>query len=225
MDLQLALEKEQQLGISRIQIVREEYEMVLLSKIFDGPLGSRLVLRGGTALRLAYGSPRFSEDLDFSQVSQISAQEFKDWAAAAAQFNPNLELVEALKKYYTLFALFRLKDPTLPETISLKLEISTRDEKWEKDKNYLVKGLKSEVTPLTVLAQVASLVIISQEKRRISPLRSRDVFDLWFIGQQIGEPRPMDFSGFEPQEIKRDLNRLLAKGARRLLEPWLPKEG
>lgn len=225
MDLQLALEKEQQLGISRVQIVREEYEMVLLNKIFDGPLGSRLVLRGGTALRLAYGSPRFSEDLDFSQVSQITEQEFKDWGAATAQFNPNLELVEALKKYYTLFALFRLKDPTLPETISLKLEISTRDEKWEKDKDYLVKGLKSEVTPLTVLAQVASLARISQEKRRILPLRSRDVFDLWFIGQQIGKPWPMDFSRFEPKEIKRDLNRLLAKGARRLLEPWLPKEG
>ncbi len=224
MDLRLALEKEQQLGISRLQIVREEYEMVLLNKIFDGPLGSRIVLRGGTALRLAYGSPRFSEDLDFSQLGKITEQEFKDWGAATAQFNPNLKLVEALKKYYTLFALFRLKDPTLPETISLKLEISTRDEKWVKDKDYLIKRLKSEVTPLTVLAQVASLAKISQEKRRILPLRSRDVFDLWFIGQQIGEPSPMDFSRFEPKEIKRDLNRLLAKGARRLLEPWLPKE-
>src|SRR3989338_11183696 len=164
MDKLLALKKEQQSGISTIQIAREEYEMVLLNRIFDSNMGSKLVFRGGTALRLAYGSPRFSDDLDFSQVEDIGVKEFRDWCKLTAKFNPSLELVEALKKQFTLFALFKVKDSAIPATISTKIEISIRKERWEKDKDYTIMGLKSGVTPLTVLVQVASLERIEQEK-------------------------------------------------------------
>lgn len=224
MDKQLAIKKEQQLGISVIQIVREEYEMVLLNRIFDSSMGSRLVFRGGTALRLAYGSPRFSDDLDFSQLEDIEIGEFRDWCKLAVQFNPNLELAEALKKKFTLFALFKVKDPVIPAIISIKIEISQRLEKWEKDRDYILMRLRSEVTPLTVLAQVVSLERIEREKSSISPFRIRDIFDLWFIGQRLGKKYPMDFSGFKAKEVKRELYRLLTKGTRRLIEAWLPKE-
>jgi len=224
MDKQLAIKKEQQLGISAIQIVREEYEMVLLNRIFDSSMGSKLVFRGGTALRFVYGSPRFSDDLDFSQLEDIEVGEFQSWCKQTAQFNPNLELVEALKKQFTLFALFKVKDPAIPATISIKVEISQRLEKWEKDKNYTLMRLRSEVTPLTVLAQVASLEQIEKEKRSISPFRIRDIFDLWFIGQRLDKNYPMDFSGFEAKEVKRELHRLLSRGARRLIESWFLKE-
>lgn len=224
MDKQLAIKKEQQLGISVVQIVREEYEVVLLNRIFDSGMGSKLVFRGGTALRLAYGSPRFSDDLDFSQLEDIKVGEFKGWCELTAKFNPNLELVEALKKQFTLFALFKVKDPVLSVPISIKVEVSTRKEKWEKGKDYTLMRLRSDVTPLTVLAQVVSLERIEREKRCISPFRVRDIFDLWFIGQKLGKNYPMAFSGWEAKEVKRDLNRLLSKGARRLIESWLPKE-
>ncbi len=224
MDKQLALKKEQQLGISTIQIVREEYEMVLINRIFDSGMGSKLVFRGGTALRLAYGSPRFSDDLDFSQLEDIEEGEFQDWCKLTAQYNSNLELVETLKKRFTLFALFKVKDPAIPSTISIKIEISTRLKKWEKGKDYTLMRLRSEVTPLTVLAQIASLERIEKEKRSISPYRIRDLFDFWFIGQILGKNYQMDFSGWEAKEIKRELHRLLTKGARRLIESWLPEE-
>lgn len=224
MDKQLAVKKEQQLGISVIQIVREEYEIVLLSRIFDSSMGSKLVFRGGTALRLAYGSPRFSDDLDFSQLEDINVKEFQDWCKLSAQFNPNLELVEAIKKQFTLFALFKVKDPAIPAIISIKVEISRRLGNFEKEKDYTLMRLKSEVTPLTVLAQVASLKRIEKEKRSISPQRIRDIFDLWFIDQRLDNKYQMDFSGWGVKEVKRELNRLLTKGSRRLIGSWLPKE-
>ncbi|OGG21836.1 hypothetical protein A3D03_04935 [Candidatus Gottesmanbacteria bacterium RIFCSPHIGHO2_02_FULL_40_13] len=224
MDKLLALKKEQQSGISVIQIVREEYEMVLLNRIFDSNMGKKLVFRGGTALRLAYGSPRFSDDLDFSQLEDIKVRDFQDWCRLTAEFNPNLELVEALKKQFTLFALYKVKDPAIPATISIKIEISRRLEGFKKDKDYILMRLKSEITPLTVLAQVASLERIEKEKRSISPFRIRDIFDLWFIGQKLDKKYPMDFSGLNAKEVKRELNRLLTIGSRRLIEPWLPKE-
>ena len=48
------------LKISIDKIVREEAEMAFLQELADDPLSSKLVFYGGTALRLAYNSPRFS---------------------------------------------------------------------------------------------------------------------------------------------------------------------
>lgn len=225
MDIQLAREKSRKIGISEVQIVREEYEMLLLSKIFDSPLGKSLVFRGGTALRLGYDSQRFSEDLDFTQIEPIEIGEFQKWCRETAEDNPYLELGEALKKQFTLFALFKIKeDPALTATISIKVEVSVREGKWEQGKDYKLMKLQSEVTPLTALAQVASPEWIEKEKLSISPKRVRDIFDLWFLGQILKKPHEMDFSGFRPTEVRRELHKLLALGARRLIEPWLPKE-
>lgn len=224
MDRQLALEKQKQLGISVIQIVREEYEMLLLNRIFDSEMGSSLVFRGGTALRLAYNSPRFSDDLDLAQLKKIKTPDFQKLCEETAKFNPGLELVEALLKHFTLFALFRIKDPVLSAPISIKIEISVRENKWEKDKDYTLMSLRSEVTPLTVLAQVAKLERMEQEKLSIVPLRIRDIFDLWFIRQQTGKDYSLDFTGFSSKEVKRELNRLLPKGKRKLIEKWLIKK-
>lgn len=224
MDIQLAREKSRKLGISEVQIVREEYEMLLLSKIFDSPIGKKLVFRGGTALRLAYGSQRFSEDLDFIRIEPVEVAEFQKWCQETAEDNPYLELGEALKKQFTLFALFKIKDPALADTISIKVEISIREGKRKQGKDYKLLKLQSEVTPLTALAQVASPEWIEKEKLSISPKRVRDIFDLWFLGQILKKQYEMDFSGFKPSEVKRELHKILALGARRLIEPWLPKK-
>lgn len=224
MDKKLALEKQKTLRISLVQIVREEYEMVLLNGIFDSSFGNKLVFRGGTALRLGYGSPRFSDDLDFAQIEGIEEGDFRQWCKKIAQTTPNLELIEALRKYYTLYAKFRVKDATLSQTIGIKVEISVRKEKWEKGKDYILMNLKSEVTPITVMAQVASLRRIKKEKLTISPPRIRDVFDIWFINKTLKKSVEMDFSQFKAGQVKRELYRLLPRGKQGLIETWLPKE-
>lgn len=226
MNKQLALKKQQEIGIAIPQIVREEYEMILLNRIFQSNFGNDLVFRGGTALRLAYNSPRYSDDLDFSQLKNIKERDFKAWCDETAKAAPNLELVEALQKYYTLFARFKVTDPSLERTISIKIEISRRKGKWEKEKDYNLAQLSSEITPITVLAQVATLKQIEKEKLSISPLRIRDIFDLWFISQKLGEQivTVMDFSGFSAREIKQNLHKLLPQKQWKLIKEWLPKK-
>ena len=104
MDIQLAAAKARSLNISLVQIVREEYEMIILNRIFESPFGQKLIFRGGTALRLAYNSPRFSDDLDFSQLKPIKVKEFQTWCQETVESNPYMKLAEALKKKFTLFA-------------------------------------------------------------------------------------------------------------------------
>lgn len=47
-------------------IVREYFQHGFLGELYKLPGAEKLMFKGGTALRIIYGSPRFSEDLDFS---------------------------------------------------------------------------------------------------------------------------------------------------------------
>ena len=47
-------------------IVREYIQHLFLSSLYKFPKAEKLLFKGGTALRIVYGSPRFSEDLDFT---------------------------------------------------------------------------------------------------------------------------------------------------------------
>jgi predicted nucleotidyltransferase component of viral defense system len=225
MDKQLASNLQTKMHVAVDKIVREEYEMILLQSLFNSSFGAKLVFRGGTALRLAYGSARFSDDLDFSVVGSVGEKTFTQWCQGAAKAaNPSLTVTDCRQKFNTLFALFKVTDSTLPQPISIKVEISTRANGWEKGKTYLLANISSQVTPITVTAQVATLEKIEQEKLAIRPLRIRDVFDLWFIGQRLGKNTSMDFRGFPPREVLAELHKYLAQPDWRLIETWLPKE-
>ncbi len=55
-------------------VVREYCQHLFLSFLYREPGSERLLFKGGTALRIVFGSPRFSEDLDFTG-SHITASE------------------------------------------------------------------------------------------------------------------------------------------------------
>jgi predicted nucleotidyltransferase component of viral defense system len=50
-------------------IVREYFQHIFLAELYKLPGAKQLLFKGGTALRIVYNSPRFSEDLDFSLIS------------------------------------------------------------------------------------------------------------------------------------------------------------
>lgn len=54
------------LQTSELNIRREYFQHLFLSYLYQLPESETLLFKGGTALRLVYNSPRFSEDLDFS---------------------------------------------------------------------------------------------------------------------------------------------------------------
>lgn len=55
-------------------IVREYFQHVFLAELYKLPEAEQLLFKGGTALHFIYGSPRFSEDLDFSLFGIPSPQ-------------------------------------------------------------------------------------------------------------------------------------------------------
>jgi len=69
------LGKQYQMGVFP-NIVREYFQHVFLSELYKLPDAERLPFKGGTALRIIYGSPRFSEDLDLS-LFDVAQNEIK----------------------------------------------------------------------------------------------------------------------------------------------------
>lgn len=59
-------------------IAREYFQHTFLTELYKLPNGGKLLFKGGTALRIVYDSPRFSEDLDFSlfDIAQNKIQSF-----------------------------------------------------------------------------------------------------------------------------------------------------
>lgn len=225
MDLIAAQSFSNKLQISLDQAVREEYEILILKEIFESGYGSNLVFKGGTALRLAYSSPRFSEDLDFTLIiiKDFSKEGFIRFLRKLEKKYPAIIEVEVMEKFYTIFGLIRIKEDYLDRSFSIKVEVSKREGKWVENRDYSNKIIKSEVTPLTVLAQVVSLERILEEKvdaikNRKAP---RDIFDFWYINQLLQKQVKPDFKGFDKEHCKAELHRLLPRTYWKVVDSWL----
>lgn len=223
MDLTTAQTLSQKLQISIEQAVREEYEILILKEIFESEFGAGLVFKGGTALRLAYNSPRFSEDLDFTLIKDFDREKFISFLKELEQKYPAIIAVEANEKFYTIFGLIRIKEDYLSLAFSIKVEVSKREGEWVNDKDYTDKIIRSEVTPLTVLAQVASVERILEEKEDAIKNRKapRDIFDYWYINQLLKKEVNVSFEGYDKTHAKAELHRLLPRTYWRIIDSWL----
>lgn len=224
MDIITAQNLSQKLQISLDYIVREEYEILFLKEIFESEYGSKLVFKGGTALRLAYGSARFSEDLDFTLTQEIDRESFINFLKELGKKYPAVLEVKTNDKFYTIFALVRIKEDYLERTFSIKVEVSKRrSEGWTRDKSYKEVVIRSDITPLTVLTQVASLEKILEEKEDAMKNRkvARDVFDFWYINQLLKKEVKPSLKGYDKEQAKSELHRLLPRHFWKVIDPWL----
>jgi predicted nucleotidyltransferase component of viral defense system len=183
MERSIARQKARELQVDETQVVREYWEVIILKGLFDSSSGKDIIFKGGTALRFAYGSPRFSEDLDFSLIHDSVKGKFLNLSGKITAPFPELVLTDVEEKYYTYLAEIKVTQDYLPLPFRIKIEISKR-----KTKNYQWKLqlLESSVTTVQVLGQVGTLEQIYQDK--LACLRGRakakDLFDLWYISQK-----------------------------------------
>lgn len=216
-----ALAAQQQISIDFI--VREEYELLLLKELYESEFGAHLVFKGGTALRLVYGSPRFSEDLDFSAIGELDTEKFAAFLKKVTKRYPAIVSIESRAKFNTLFASAKVKEEFLPRAFQIKIEISKRKGKLTQGEDYAERVITGQTTPLTVLARVATLELMLREKKDALENRraARDVFDYWFVNQLLKRNVQPDLTGYDPALAKAELHRLLPRSYWRVVDAWL----
>lgn len=213
MNLQQLDDFKKQLNISSDQILREEAEMLFLDELAKDKLSAKLVFYGGTALRLVYGSPRFSEDIDLICVKPISFLEFKKFIQETVKKNSRWQLKDIKNKRNTLFALILIKDKKLKHNFSLKIEIHKPVKKVDLETELsLIKSPLSIAEPL-LLAPTLNELKKLKENALVSRKKARDIFDLWYISQVLRDNfiLPAKTPKYSKMEFKNELQVFLPK--------------
>ncbi len=201
------------LGISRDQILREEAEMEILSELAKSKLGAKLVFYGGTAIRLAYNSPRFSEDLDLLVIKKTEFFEFKSFAQGLAKKYDNWTLKDIKDKRQTMFALINVNDEKLKHPFSIKIEVHKPSQKIKIETELsLIKSPLSIAEPLLLTPTLKELKRM-KEAALIGRKKSRDIFDLWYIARSLREDftLPWKLPKYTEREFRNELQVFLPK--------------
>jgi len=168
-------------------IVREYFQHVFLSELYKLPEAEKMLFKGGTALRVVYGSPRFSEDLDFS-VFEIAQHDLKKFVedlfvkvlAKIEQLGIRIEIGEKSDKTsggYLGLATFKLLDF---QPVDVGINISARNGRGVIGE---VDSVANNFVPTYTVIHLPQNELV--EEKVFSALRERkkprDFYDLYFI--------------------------------------------
>ena len=168
--------------IDTFSILREYIQLVFLSHFYQREGASKYYFKGGTALRLLFGSPRFSEDLDFSTSCKKSEIE-KTLENTLKKLQSELVGVKIRKLYEGREGL-RYQVNYLSQNFKypLNIRLDFHQQKVVKDKSF--STLKTKF-PIMIFPQVFHLAEDGILKEKINALSSRnkgrDIFDIWFL--------------------------------------------
>ena len=206
------------IGIAALNIIRENIEIEILDGLSRSELSERVIFYGGTAIRLAYNGPRFSEDLDFifENHHKQDAQELENILKNVSTNNEGIIIEEVLEKRNTLFGLIHISNSLLKHSIRIKIEISKKSH--EQKSEYLM--LSSPCSILNPIVKTSILNSLIQNKLLAIKHRNepRDWFDLWFMSKKTNSiHKPGKSLPFNKKELESELKRWLPKSFWRII--------
>ncbi|MCK5510446.1 nucleotidyl transferase AbiEii/AbiGii toxin family protein [Candidatus Parcubacteria bacterium] len=220
MNLEELNKYQKKLDISIDKIIREEAEMIFLDKLANDDFGTKIIFYGGTALRLAYNSPRYSEDIDLILNKTAKYIEFENFLRKIIKENNNWKLKDIKDKRNTWFGLVNVSDKKLKHNFSLKIEIRKPKEKLKlKTELLLIKSPVSILSPLLLvptLNELKNLKIAAILDRK----KARDIFDLWYIAKLQRKNFIFDYkiANYTKRHFKNELQVFLPKKYYKIIE-------
>lgn len=216
-------------------VAREYAQLIFLARLYQLDGSEEIYFKGGTALRLVYGSPRFSEDLDFTAPSLTKCSAYESLVQEALlvleREGFGVEIVESKTTSGGCIVIFELKARNL--SFSLKTDVSLRQ-------TPLVTGEVSLVVSEIYPAFTVHILILEQlVEEKLAALftrqKARDFFDIYFLlrrrlGHQIiakEKTRILNLLEKQNSSFFKDLEPFLPLSQRRLavqLSDLLKKE-
>ncbi|OGI28701.1 MAG: hypothetical protein A2288_03865 [Candidatus Moranbacteria bacterium RIFOXYA12_FULL_44_15] len=174
----LELTKKYQTGAENIW--REYCQHVFLSYLFQQEESDKLYFKGGTALRVIYKSPRFSEDLDFStslRYNTITIENILVKTLTEVEregIKTQLEEAKPTTGGYLSIINFDIAGRIIP----IKIEISERNG----EKQGEVAIINNEFTTPYSITQFRQKLLIGEKMQALlSRHKPRDFYDLYFL--------------------------------------------
>ena len=164
---------------TELNIRREYIQHLFLSYFYQQPQTKDILFKGGTALRIIYRSPRFSEDLDFStRLSKVNVIENAILATLAAIEHEGIDLRIAEAKQTSGGYLAIIEGTFLGQTTIIQLEISLR----KRDISQSVVTIANDFATSYVLVQLSQEQLIDEKLQALlTRSKPRDFYDLYFL--------------------------------------------
>ena len=180
------LGRQYQMGVFP-NIVREYFQHVFLGELYKLPDAQKLLFKGGTALRIIYGSPRFSEDLDFSlfgaaqnEIKSFIEKLFIYVLAEIERTGIKVELGEKIDRTsggYFGVATFRMFEYP---PVSVEINVSARNGRTVDGE---VDSIANNFVPTYTIVHLPQTEIVEEKifDALIKRKRPRDFYDLYII--------------------------------------------
>jgi predicted nucleotidyltransferase component of viral defense system len=160
-------------------IAREYLQHLFLRSFYQFEESGKILFKGGTALKIIYQSPRFSEDLDFSgfQTNTTKIENLLEKTILSISLEERIELEEA--KVTTGGYLTRFKSEIAGLGIGLGLEISLRNGRKIEGE---VKPVPNVYLPEYTIVVLSKKVLFTEKIQAVLGRGTpRDFFDLYFL--------------------------------------------
>ncbi|HZQ05988.1 MAG TPA: nucleotidyl transferase AbiEii/AbiGii toxin family protein [Anaerolineae bacterium] len=163
---------------TELNVRREYIQHLFLSYFYQQPQTDKIYFKGGTALRVLYDSPRFSEDLDFSSsltslhpIEQAVLETFAE--IERENISPELHESKRTSGYLAILT-FQMQGAA----ISLQLDVSLRE---GRKKGEPVTVASSYIPAFTVIALTREQLVEEKINALLTRQKARDFYDLYFI--------------------------------------------
>jgi predicted nucleotidyltransferase component of viral defense system len=167
--------------IDAYTVLREYVQVRFLDQLFRQAPPHSLYFKGGTALRLLFGSERFSEDLDFTALNErFAVAELVSRAAHGmrAEF-PDLTVRE-LKTITGYSARITLPGPSAHHPLTIKIDVSMRESVIDPQTSPIQTPLPVSAIPL--VEHLSKPEILAEKIRALTNRRKgRDLYDFWYL--------------------------------------------
>ncbi len=166
--------------INETIIFREYIQLVFLQKLYQKSPSRQIHFKGGTAIHLVFGAPRFSEDLDFT----VSATEkiFDGYIASVLERMENEEGIVWKAKKSLAGRQFLLTAPAglLPYETHISLDFSFREPVYSQEQSIIRTTYPVLFT--SFVHHLSAGEILAEKIRAVMTRRKgRDLYDLWFL--------------------------------------------
>lgn len=165
---------------NKVNIYREYAQHLFLSSFYRKENTEKILFKGGTALRMVYKSPRFSEDLDFSGT-EINQKEIEsiltEILADLDKENLEADLEEAKPTSGGYLSNISLSIYDVSVTIAIQISLRKKN-----IKEFQTVPIISDYIP-SYVANVLPLSELAGEKLQAALTRGkpRDFFDVYFL--------------------------------------------
>ncbi|MCJ7816352.1 MAG: nucleotidyl transferase AbiEii/AbiGii toxin family protein [Candidatus Aenigmarchaeota archaeon] len=167
-------------GLNLGQAEKDYFQNILLFIIYRN-YGKDIVFKGGTALKKCYGIPRFSEDLDFTCLSEMKIENIED---GLKRFNIEFE-IETKKYHAGLKVTFRIKGPLYNgirfSLCKLMLDFSFRENVILNPNIKTIGRFIEEIPSFDVFVMQEPEILAEKIRAVLTRTTARDVYDLWFL--------------------------------------------